>query len=252
MVRRSPTTFYTSALEPPRWRCRACGANAGELVCRACGTLGFHVPVKGNPSGDPIQAIAPAPPAAIVTGTGFDRITGPGLPRGSVGLLYAAPGAGKTTAALRAAAGTAPGTVINITSAEQPRHLVAAYARRLGLDRPGVFIRADSPGAPLRSSQPPPECDLLIVDSLQYMMDGRGRSDCAPSIDAALRFARRAASQGAAVIAISQVAGTGRPRGGAATPHAVQWIARISGDPERQLYIDLEKNQHGLRGRSPL
>jgi len=170
--------------------CRECGNESlrWEGRCPACGEWNSLVEApaperagrgRGRTEGGAIRASEPSPLGAgpladggrIEIGLGdFDRVLGGGLVPGSVILLAGAPGIGKSTLMLQAAARLkeSGGTVLYV-SGEESVEQVRLRARRLGSGADGVVFLATTRLEDVQKAVEDATPDLLCVDSIQAL-----------------------------------------------------------------------------------
>src|SRR5207248_4216598 len=107
----------------------------------------------------------------------LDRVLGGGLVPGSVTLVGGEPGAGKSTLLLSAAAAWArSGRRALYVSAEEGEHQVRGRAQRLGALERDLWLLAETVLPNVVSSLDTVQPDLVVIDSIQTVVDPDRRS----------------------------------------------------------------------------
>jgi DNA repair protein RadA/Sms len=247
--------------------CSGCGRPSGQWAgrCSSCGewgTVDERIVAVGsgrdrgtNGQSVAVQDLAPqAEERRIETGfAGVDRVLGGGLVPGSVVLVAGAPGIGKSTLLLQLASHlTGAGHPCLIASGEEARGQVAARARRLGLNGPGLrFVPGrelqDVLGA-VESSRPA----VLVLDSLHTIRDSRsetlpgGPAQVRACVDALVGFAK---AQGTTMLLVGHVTKAGDLAGPRTIEHAVDVVLSFEGEPRSGLRVLAGgKNRFGTEG----
>jgi DNA repair protein RadA/Sms len=172
---KKPSTFYT---------CQSCGSQSQKWLgrCPDCGEWNSFVEEKAAPAdragaatrlgGSKAQAYADVETTvAARIGSGiseFDRVLGGGIVPGSLVLLGGAPGIGKSTLLLQAAAHFAAevGPVL-YCSGEESEHQIKMRGERLGVGRSPLYLLAETCVERLIDEVDRVKPALLIVDSIQ-------------------------------------------------------------------------------------
>ena len=97
----------------------------------------------------------------------FDRVLGGGLVPGSVVLLGGDPGVGKSTLLQQVAARLPPELSVCYASGEESLRQIGQRSRRLGLDRPGMSLLADTSLDNILEQAAASSAAVLVIDSIQ-------------------------------------------------------------------------------------
>lgn len=226
------------------WECSNCGHQAPKWYgrCPACGAFNtFQEQPERPPRRSARRAPQPTPLPAIAAeghprlGTGVpgcDRVLGGGLVPGSVVLLAGEPGVGKSTLLLQVANHVAERGTVLYASAEESPTQVALRGKRIGCQRAGVLVVAESTVEGVLAAVEEVQPVLLVVDSVQAM-----RSENVPSIpgtvtqvrEVASRLAEAAKSGGPPVILVGHVTKDGTVAGPKSLEHLVDVVLEFSG-----------------------
>ncbi len=244
-------------------RCSACDGTSPQWVgrCPSCGEWGSlveeTVPVAVSAAaptwagwGD-AGPVAPARPstdatedevAPLPTAVGeLDRVLSGGLVPGSVTLLGGAPGTGKSTLVLQAAAGLAEAgaTVLYVCAEESPAQ-VRSRARRLGALQDRLWLVGESLVPRILSSVDEVRPDVLVVDSVQAVADpevGSTPGSATQVREVAQRFVREAKARALATVLIGHVTKEGALAGPRALEHVVDTVLELDGDRHHALRL---------------
>ncbi|MDT8435368.1 MAG: DNA repair protein RadA [Gemmatimonadota bacterium] len=227
--------------------CRECGAESlrWEGRCPACAawnSLAEAPPAvaataRRAPAGprDPAPLTVPSGGAGrLPVGFGeVDRVLGGGLVPGSLLLLGGAPGVGKSTLLLQAAARLhAAGSGVLYVSAEESHEQVALRARRLGPDAEAVPFLGTRDLREILAAADRVRPALLCVDSIQTMetdaaAGGSGGIAQVRACSAALQEAAKAG--GAATVLVGHVTKGGALAGPRTLEHLVDVVLHFEG-----------------------
>lgn len=237
----------------PQWvgRCPTCGewgtlveevetaAPASVLVAPAWAGWGAEGPVvPARPSTD----LAGEEVAARPTGVGeLDRVLAGGLVPGSVTLLGGAPGTGKSTLVLQAAAGlAAAGATVLYACAEESPAQVRDRARRLGALHDRLWLVGESLVPRVLAAVDDVQPDVLIVDSVQAVADPEVSSAPGSATqvrEVAQRFVREAKARSVATVLIGHVTKEGALAGPRVLEHVVDTVLELDGDRHHALRL---------------
>lgn len=157
----------------PRWRgqCEACGA-WNTLAERQAPRSQPRPVAAGGGAAVPLAAFQEEAATGAPSGMAdLDRVLGRGLQPGAAVLLGGEPGIGKSTLLLQLAGQVAgDGRAAVYFSGEESLGQLAARARRLGLDHPGLLGQCSTQAAEAAAILAAPDAPaLLVVDSVQTM-----------------------------------------------------------------------------------
>ncbi|HMJ79126.1 MAG TPA: DNA repair protein RadA [Iamia sp.] len=244
-------------------RCTDCGGTSPQWVgrCPACGEWNTLVEEKDEAAATasaPAWAgwgaatpVAPARPSTdgpedevqpVPTGVDeLDRVLSGGLVPGSVTLLGGAPGTGKSTLILQAAAGLARGgaTVLYACAEESPAQ-VRDRARRLGALHDRLWLVGESLVPRIMASVDEVRPDVLIVDSAQSVADPELSSSpgsVAQVREIAQRLVREAKTRTLATVLIGHVTKDGALAGPRVLEHVVDTVLELDGDRHHALRL---------------
>lgn len=247
-------------------RCQACAAAHPKWSgqCSACGgwnTLVEEVerPKTGASAGAggytgpaaravPLNSIDGNAARARTTGISeLDRVLGGGLVSGSVTLLGGEPGIGKSTLTLQLlgalAAGGRRGLLV---SAEESPQQVQLRAGRLGAQRDGVWIVAETALPAILAAVADVQPDLLVVDSIQTVFDPE--FDSSPGSVSQVRecahaLVLAAKATGVATVLVGHVTKEGALAGPRVLEHVVDTVLSFEGDRHHALRL-LRASKH--------
>ncbi|MBL8141859.1 MAG: DNA repair protein RadA, partial [Acidobacteria bacterium] len=170
--------------------CQECGAQHAKWVgrCPDCGAWNAIVEEKAAPAGVEPTAfqqrysmgartearlygdVDTVVGERLTTGiTEFDRVLGGGIVPGSLVLLGGEPGIGKSTLLLQAAAHFATHAPVLYCSGEESEHQIKSRGERLGVDRPQLYLLAETCLERILEEVARLRPALLIIDSVQTM-----------------------------------------------------------------------------------
>ena len=224
----------------PKWagRCPECG-EWNTLAETSVPTTPVRMP--GGPAVSvPLSELSGK--AAVATSTGIgevDRVLGGGLVPGSVTLVGGEPGIGKSTLLLQLAALMASGgSRVLYISAEESAEQVGGRAGRLGLATEGVRVAALTEIDPVEAECRSIEPQVLIVDSVQTVVDAGLPSSqgSVPQVrEVTARLVRLAKERATAVILVGHVTKEGGLAGPRSMEHMVDTVLTFEGDREQDL-----------------
>jgi DNA repair protein RadA/Sms len=244
-------------------RCTECGGTSPQWVgrCPACGEWGTLVEeadqaaaAASAPAWAGWGAATPAGPARpsteghdtdvapVATGVDeLDRVLSGGLVPGSVTLLGGAPGTGKSTLVLQAAAGLArAGATVLYACAEESPAQVRDRARRLGALHDRLWLVGESLVPRILQSVDEVKPDVLIVDSAQSVADPDLAStpgSVAQVREVAQRLVREAKTRTLATVLIGHVTKEGALAGPRVLEHVVDTVLELDGDRHHALRL---------------
>lgn len=256
MAKGSTTSFFCQVCgyESPRWlgRCPGCGA-WNSLVEEP------KTPRRGRQEPKGFGLREPEPPrliaevdsqdfARIPTGMGeLDRVLGGGLVPGSYTLLAGAPGIGKSTLAMQLAREMARyGTVLYVTGEESTRQL-KLRAKRLGALVPNLYVVAETDVSVIVEHAEKLKPMLLIIDSIQTLMDPEGLSApgsvsqvraCAAAL---LHFSKQ---KGCTTLVLAHINKDGNIAGPRTLEHMVDTVLLFEGENQLRI-LRSTKNRFG-------
>lgn len=249
------------------YRCQSCGAAhpkwAGQ--CGACDEWNTLVEeVEGPKSATPY--VGPAAKAVPLTSidaseaqarqtwvSEFDRVLGGGLVPGSVTLLGGEPGIGKSTLTLQLLGSVASsGRRGLLVSAEESPQQVQLRAGRLGAQRDGVWIIAETALPAILGAVAEVQPDLLVVDSIQTVFDPE--LDSSPGSVTQVRecahaLVLAAKASGVATVLVGHVTKEGALAGPRVLEHVVDTVLSFEGDRHHALrLLRASKHRFGATG----
>jgi len=243
-------------------RCESCDATHAQWAgqCSACGEWNTLVEAvdRPKPSGAAYRGPASkAVPLSSVDATEagarptwiseFDRVLGGGLVPGSVTLLGGEPGVGKSTLTLQLL-GTvaASGRRGLLVSAEESPQQVQLRAGRLGVDRDGVWIVAETAMPAILGAMSEVQPDLLVVDSIQTVFDpevGSSPGSVTQVRECAHALVLAAKASGVATVLVGHVTKEGALAGPRVLEHVVDTVLSFEGDRHHALRL-LRASKH--------
>jgi DNA repair protein RadA/Sms len=254
----------TSARERPGYRCDDCGLEVAKWVgrCPECQAWGSVVEAGARPGGKvtagPVSA--PAVPIADVSADGaahratgvpeLDRVLGGGLVPGSVVLLAGAPGVGKSTLLVTAAARIAEsGRRCLVVTGEESAAQVRLRAARVGALADELFLAAETDLAAVLGHVDAVAPDVLVVDSVQTIgsatVEGAA-GGVAQVREVAGALTRVAKDRGIATVLVGHVTKDGSIAGPRVLEHLVDVVLHFEGDRHSRLrMVRTVKNRYG-------
>ncbi len=247
-----------------RHRCLECDATSARWAgrCPGCGgwnTLVEEVALRPQPSAAggldpdaspvPLVAVDATEAAAVPTGVEeLDRVLSGGLVPGSVTLLGGEPGIGKSTLVLQAlAARAAAGDRVLLISAEESAHQVRLRAARLGQVPADLLILATTDLAAALAAMVEAGPDLVVVDSIQALVDDEtpsgerrvagARGSVARVRACAEQLTRVAKTHQVATVLVGHVTKDGALAGPRALEHMVDTVLSFEGDRHHALRL---------------
>jgi DNA repair protein RadA/Sms len=235
--------------------CRECGTSHPKWTgqCSGCGAWNSLVeePVDEAPAAGTRPAPAQLSALSLLhdidallgqpqpTGIGeLDRVLDGGIVPGSVTLLGGEPGIGKSTLLLQLLAWW-PGTTLYVSAEESPQQ-VRLRAERLGAVRRDLWIAAESSLEGVVDAIDRTAPDLVVVDSIQTIADGRVTSaagSVAQVRDCAQHLVVEAKRRGIAIVLVGHVTKDGSLAGPRVLEHVVDTVLSFEGDRHHALRI---------------
>ena len=179
----------------------------------------------------------------------FDRVLGGGLVPGSVVLLGGDPGVGKSTLLQQVAALLPQELSVCYASGEESLRQIGQRSRRLGLDRPGMSLLADTSLDNILEQAAASSAAVLVIDSIQTTATLDLPS--APGSVAQLRecvgrIVQFAKQREVAVFLIGHVTKEGAIAGPRVVEHMVDTVLYFESDPSsRYSIVRAVKNRFG-------
>lgn len=179
----------------------------------------------------------------------FDRVLGGGLVPGSVVLLGGDPGVGKSTLLQQVAALLPQELSVCYASGEESLRQIGQRSRRLGLDRPGMNLLADTSLDNILEQAVASNAAVLVIDSIQTTVTLELPS--APGSVAQLRecvgrIVQFAKQREVAVFLIGHVTKEGAIAGPRVVEHMVDTVLYFESDPSsRYSIVRAVKNRFG-------
>lgn len=241
--------------------CADCGAHSvkwqGQCPeCAAWNTLAQTT--VSAPQTERREGISPALLASLSDDLGarhatgfseFDRVLGGGLVPGSVVLLGGDPGVGKSTLLQQVAAQLPQELSVCYASGEESLRQIGQRSRRLGLDRPGMNLLADTSLDNILEQAVASNAAVLVIDSIQTTATLDLPS--APGSVAQLRecvgrIVQFAKQREVAVFLIGHVTKEGAIAGPRVVEHMVDTVLYFESDPSsRYSIVRAVKNRFG-------
>lgn len=179
----------------------------------------------------------------------LDRVLGGGLVHGSVVLLSGEPGIGKSTLLLQISSALGQNKKVLYVSGEESRGQLKLRADRLNVNAGELYILTETDIDKIINEAKRVTPDVLIVDSVQTVYDGRFPS--APGSitqvrECAMRFISVAKNEGISVFLVGHVNKEGGIAGPKVLEHIVDTVLYFEGE-RRQVYriIRAVKNRFG-------
>ena len=238
------------------YRCTDCGADAPQWAgqCAGCQAWNTLVEELDGPSVGRLAVLAPTTPPILIadvdptefaprpTGVDeLDRVLGGGLVPGSVTLLGGEPGIGKSTLMLQAAAEVAASglTVLYVSGEESPQQ-IRLRAERLGALHPKLLLAAETGLGQVVGAIDQVDPDLVIVDSVQTLVDGElssGAGSVGQVRECSQRLVQEAKARGCAVVLVGHVTKDGALAGPRVLEHVVDTVLAFEGDRHHALRL---------------
>ncbi|MCE1229630.1 MAG: DNA repair protein RadA, partial [Firmicutes bacterium] len=233
------------------FECTACGARYSQSMgkCGNCGAFGTIEEVKGALKADlgrarsafaqseyagPVSLldVETSETERVATGLGeLDRVLGGGVVPGMVVLLGGEPGIGKSTLVLQWAA-TTEGKVL-YASGEESERQIKLRAQRLGAERPGIHLFAETDVRRILEVAARLKPSLLLVDSIQTLFDPEFEAS-AGSVSqvrgCATLLTRWAKATGTPLVLVGHVTKDGGLAGPKVLEHLVDTVLAFEGD----------------------
>jgi DNA repair protein RadA/Sms len=179
-----------------------------------------------------------------------DRVLGGGIPPSGAILLFAPPGAGKSTLCCAIADKFArTGRTALYVTGEESAEQVSMRARRIGANADTLLVAAETDLSAVLAHIEEASPDLVIVDSLQTIasphLEGRAGS-LTQTMEVATVLTRTAKARKTAVIFIGQVTKASELAGPRQVEHLVDTVLAMEGDTDTGLRVlRTVKNRYG-------
>lgn len=243
--------------------CQSCGAQSPKWMgrCPECGAWNSLVEERATPARSPgkvaptarsvsLGEVSPSPEARMGTGNPeVDRVLGGGVVAGGVVLLGGDPGVGKTTLVLQVLGHVARSGTVLYATGEESLEQVAARARRLGVEAPGLRLLAETSVEAVLEEVDRLSPKVLAVDSIQTSASGALAS--APGSlsqvrECAARWIEAAKGRAMAAILVGHITKEGLLAGPKALEHMVDTVLYLEGERYRHLKaLRAQKNRFG-------
>lgn len=179
----------------------------------------------------------------------FDRVLGGGLVPGSVVLLGGDPGVGKSTLLQQVAARLPAELRTCYATGEESLRQVAERSRRLGLERTGLSLLADTSLDNVLEQAVVGGAEVLVIDSIQTMVNeslSSAPGSVAQLKDCVGRIVQFAKQRGISVFLIGHVTKEGAIAGPRVVEHMVDTVLYFESDPaSRYTIVRAVKNRFG-------
>lgn len=168
----------------------------------------------------------------LSTGVGeLDRVLGGGVVPGSLLLVGGEPGVGKSTLLLQMM-GSLGGRCLMVSGEESPKQ-VAMSARRLGVQKAGFRVFAETDVDVIEATIAEEQPEVVVVDSVQtlYSPELAGAPGSVGQVrESAARLMRLGKSLGTAVVLVGHVTKEGSIAGPRVLEHMVDTVLQFEGD----------------------
>lgn len=179
----------------------------------------------------------------------FDRVLGGGLVPGSVVLLGGDPGVGKSTLLQQVAAQLPQELSVCYASGEESLRQIGQRSRRLGLDRPGMNLLADTSLDNILEQAVASNAAVLVIDSIQTTVTldlPSPPGSVAQLRECVGRIVQFAKQREVAVFLIGHVTKEGAIAGPRVVEHMVDTVLYFESDPSsRYSIVRAVKNRFG-------
>lgn len=253
------------------FRCQQCAHEAPKWAgqCPGCGawnTLAEEVVAFGKDAAAATRAARALTPASagvvrlceakgralerVPTGVGeLDRLLGGGIVPGQVLLLAGAPGIGKSTLMLQAAAGLSARRKVLYVSGEESLSQVGDRARRLGLDGADVTLASETDLDAILKTIEETAPAAIVLDSIQtvFRQDLTGSPGSVGQVrECAAELLRVAKGRDAVLFLLGHVTKDGTTAGPKTLEHLVDTVLQFdSEDRELLRVLRADKNRFG-------
>lgn len=243
--------------------CSECGATTSKWVgkCHQCGTWGSVEELGASHTPSAIAPTTPATPITEVvataserTSTGvaeLDRVLGGGLVPGAVVLVAGEPGIGKSTLLLHMSATLARShsSPVLYVSGEESASQVRLRAERIGAMSPNLHLASEADLGHIIGHVKESRPSLLIVDSVQTMMDSstEGIAGGVAQVRAVTAgLVHLAKTHNLPVLLVGHVTKDGSIAGPRVLEHLVDVVCQFEGDRHSRLrMVRAVKNRYG-------
>ena len=253
---KSKTVFYCTACgnETLKWmgKCPSCGAwNTIEEHKEVASSS-----VKTKSSAQPqriaqtLRQIDTDNEVRFTTGLGeLDRVLGGGAVVGSLILVGAAPGIGKSTLLLQICNSLCNGRKVLYISGEESERQLKMRALRLGVDPEGLFVLSETRLSDIVATVDEVSPDILIVDSIQtlYNEDNDSSPGSVSQVkDCTMTMMHLSKILGITVFVVGHINKDGAIAGPKVLEHMVDCVLYFEGDPNTSYrLLRAAKNRFG-------
>ena len=179
----------------------------------------------------------------------FDRVLGGGMVPGSIVLIGGHPGAGKSTLLLQTVCQLATHKRVLYVSGEESLQQIALRASRLGLDRSGVSMLADTHVLSITEAIRKEQADVVVIDSIQvmYLEEIASAPGSVSQVrESAAAFTRLAKELGVVILLVGHVTKDGTLAGPKVLEHIIDASLMLEGSAdERFRTLRGHKNRFG-------
>ena len=198
----------------------------------AGGAEGNGAPKRAPASTRTLDEVGTEDETRLGTGIGeFDRVLGGGVVPGSLLLVGGEPGVGKSTLLLQMM-GSLGGRCLMVSGEESPRQ-VALSARRLGVEKAGFRVVAETDVDVIEATIAEERPEVVVVDSVQtlYSPELQGAPGSVGQVrESAARLMRLGKSLGTAIVLVGHVTKEGSIAGPRVLEHMVDTVLQFEGD----------------------
>lgn len=230
----------------PKWhgRCPECGEwstfveetkaerKVSGFASRISGAEGNGAPKRAPAATKTLDEVGAEDEKRLGTGVGeLDRVLGGGVVPGSLLLVGGEPGVGKSTLLLQMM-GVLGERCLMVSGEESPRQ-VALSARRLGVDKSGFRVLAETDVDVIEATIAEEKPEVVVVDSVQtlYSPELQGAPGSVGQVrESAARLMRLGKSLGTAVVLVGHVTKEGSIAGPRVLEHMVDTVLQFEGD----------------------
>ena len=250
------TVFYCTECgnETAKWagQCPACGAwnTLVEAPAEPRAKSDAARPRKGGTAPKLLSELDTQEEIRFPTGLSeLDRVLGGGAVRGSVVLVGAAPGVGKSTLLLQLCGLVGRSEKILYVTGEESRRQLKMRAQRLGVSDGEIYVLAETDlgeiGAAIDSTEP----TVVIIDSIQTMFDpelAAAPGSVSQVRECTMSIMRRAKADGFAAFVVGHINKEGNIAGPKVLEHMVDCVLYFEGEQSMSYRIlRAAKNRFG-------